>query len=58
MKISRHFTCVKPLKQTQTRVVRLLEPLQPLRNAGKLRPLLWQSAGLTSAATSSAWPSP
>lgn len=42
VKASRYLTHVKRLRELGDRVGRLLEPLEPLRQAGKLGPLLWQ----------------
>lgn len=42
VKASRYLTLVKRLKEMQTGLHRLIEPLQPLREAGKLGALLWQ----------------
>jgi len=42
VKASRYLTHVKRLKEMQTGLQRLIEPLQPLREAGKLGALLWQ----------------
>ncbi|MCA1588006.1 MAG: DUF72 domain-containing protein [Chloroflexi bacterium] len=42
VKASRYLTHIKRLKEMQTGLQRLIEPLQPLREAGKLGALLWQ----------------
>ncbi|MDX6708675.1 MAG: hypothetical protein QOI48_4521 [Solirubrobacteraceae bacterium] len=42
VKASRYLTHIKRLKEMQTGVQRLIEPLEPLREAGKLGVLLWQ----------------
>jgi uncharacterized protein YecE (DUF72 family) len=42
VKASRYLTHVKRLRETAARVPRLLEPLEPLLDAAKLGPVLWQ----------------
>jgi uncharacterized protein YecE (DUF72 family) len=42
VKASRYLTHVKRLRELEERVGRLLEPLEPLVDAGKLGPVLWQ----------------
>jgi uncharacterized protein YecE (DUF72 family) len=42
VKVSRYLTHVKRLKATADYVKRFLDPLQPLADAGKLGPILWQ----------------
>lgn len=42
VKVSRYLTHVKRLKSIESGVERYLEPLEPLRDAGRLGPLLWQ----------------
>ena len=42
VKSSRYLTHVKRLTDMERGVQRLIEPLQPLRDAGRLGPMLWQ----------------
>ena len=42
IKASRYLTHVKRLREIAARIPRLTEPLQPLAEAGKLGPILWQ----------------
>jgi uncharacterized protein YecE (DUF72 family) len=42
IKASRYLTHVKRLRELASRLDRLLEPLEPLIEAGKMGPLLWQ----------------
>jgi uncharacterized protein YecE (DUF72 family) len=42
VKASRYLTHVKRLREVAERIPRLLEPLEPLVEAGKLGPILWQ----------------
>jgi uncharacterized protein YecE (DUF72 family) len=42
VKSSRYLTHVKRLREIGSRIPRLLQPLEPLAEAGKLGPILWQ----------------
>jgi uncharacterized protein YecE (DUF72 family) len=42
IKASRYLTHIKRLRELRGRIERLVEPLEPLMQAGKMGPLLWQ----------------